>query len=47
MKNKSNIRDHQEPIQFRKNRESMDPFKIQNQVPGVDGKKTRFLYPRP
>ncbi|MDH3256449.1 MAG: hypothetical protein OEM27_02430 [Nitrospinota bacterium] len=36
MKNKSNIRGHQEPIQFRENRESMDPFKIQNQVPGVN-----------
>ena len=36
MKNKSNTRNHQEPIQFHKNVESIDPFKFQYRAPGVE-----------
>ncbi len=36
MKNKSSIHTDQEPLQFRKNKESMDPFKIRNQVLSVN-----------
>ncbi len=36
MKNKSSIRTNLEPLQFRKNKERMDPFKIQFWAPGVD-----------
>ena len=36
MKNKSNVQTDQEPLQFHKTRESMDPFKIQSQVSSVD-----------
>jgi hypothetical protein len=36
MKNKSNIHDHQEPLEFHKNKERIDPFKLQFRAPGVD-----------
>jgi len=47
MKNKSVTRTDQEPPQFLKHRESMDPFKIQSPITGVDipgfGKHYSFL----
>lgn len=36
MNKKSNIRTHQEPLEFHKNKEPMDPFKFQTRIPGVD-----------
>lgn len=36
MNKKSNIRTHQEPLEFHKTIEPMDPFKFQTRIPGVD-----------
>jgi hypothetical protein len=36
MKNKSSIRDHQEPLEFHVNKKQVDPFKLQYRAPGVD-----------
>ena len=36
MKNLSNIRTHQEPLEFHKNKKQVDPFKLQYRAPGID-----------
>lgn len=36
MNKKSSIRIHQEPLEFHKNKELMDPFKFQLRIPGTD-----------
>jgi len=50
MKNKSSAQTNPESIQFHKNKERIDPFKIQLQAPGVDipgfGKHYPCLFPK-
>ncbi|MEE8127304.1 MAG: hypothetical protein V3T82_02750 [Nitrospinaceae bacterium] len=36
MNSKSIIQTHQEPLQFHKTKEQVDPFKIQYRAPGID-----------